>query len=147
MGATPKTRGTRQLVDGGKLDLIKSKEIQRASLDYETAMVEAIEQTKTAYSYSQPITIQITNNIRYAGRNITSSSDELRNSPALISAFKDKFIWQRIQLDVLNDVHKASDTLEQLLAQYLVENYQPLVVSRSIVRRQPHLLEFVERHP
>jgi len=101
--------------------LIKSKKIQEAILEYETVMVEAIQQTKTSYSFSQPITLQITNNIRYAGRGITSSSNALRKNIALVSALRDKFIWQNIQLDVLKDVHKASKTLEKILAEYLSE--------------------------
>ncbi len=109
----------RQLVDDGKIDLIRSKKIQRAILDYESAYVDAIQQTSTSYAYSRDITLTIMNTLDYRGPVITNTVEELRNNRTLVSAIRAKAIMQRIQLQVLESVQKSNLELEEVLESYL----------------------------
>ena len=118
-GPLERPAALRQLVDGGKIDLIRSKDIQKAILDYESAYVDAIQQTQTSYAYSKDITLVIMNSIPYRGRAIASTLEELRNNQALIAALRGKAIMQRIQLDTLNDIQKADQNLQMILTSYL----------------------------
>ena len=67
----------RRMVDDGKLDLIESKDLQKAILQYDAAYLDAIEQTKTSYSYSLELTPKIASSIRFKGPKIVSTAEEL----------------------------------------------------------------------
>ena len=105
----------RRMIDDGKLDLIESKELQNAILSFESAYLEAIEQTKTSYSYSLEFTPKITSSMKFYGPNIVSTAEELTENLVLRSAVRDKAIWQRIQLDVLKDLQAARGALKEIL--------------------------------
>ncbi|MEX0300315.1 MAG: DUF6090 family protein [Kordiimonas sp.] len=118
-GPAQKPAALRQLVDGGKLDLINSKQIQEAILDYESSYAEAIQQTETSYSYSKDITLNIMNGIRYIGRGEFAAPAEIKESQVLKSAFRGKMIFQGIQLGALRDIQKANEQLKAKLKDYL----------------------------
>ena len=110
----------RRIVDDGKLDLIESKELQKAILRFDSVYREAIEQTKTTYSYSLIQTPKISTSMQFEGRKIVSTSDELLSNAVLRSAVRDKAVLQRVQIDVLYDLNAARteirDTLDELNA-------------------------------
>lgn len=101
----------RRMIDDGKLDLIGSKTLQQAILAFESAYLDAIDQTTTAYAYSLQLTPQITSAVRFKGPAIVSTSEELLDNMALRSAVRDKAIWQRIQLEVLDTLQAARKAL------------------------------------
>ena len=105
----------RRMIDDGKLDLIESKDLQNAILNFESAYLEAIEQTKTSFSYSLEFTPKITSSMKFMGPNIVSTAEELTENLVLQSAVRDKAIWQRIQLDVLKDLQDARAALKDIL--------------------------------
>lgn len=105
----------RRMIDDGKLDLIESKDLQKAILQFDAAYMEAMEQTKTSYSYSLLFTPKITASMKFKGPEIVSSTDELLSSQTLRAAVRDKAIWQRIQLDVLTDLQSARAKLIEIL--------------------------------
>jgi hypothetical protein len=105
----------RRMIDDGKLDLIESKDLQNAILRFDSAYLEAIEQTKTSYSYSLELTPKITASMKFMGLKIVSTTEELTGNLVLRSAVRDKAIWQRIQLDVLKDLQAARGALREIL--------------------------------
>ncbi len=105
----------RRMIDDGKLDLIESKTIQNAILNYESAYLDAIDQTETSYNYSLVLTPQITASMTYRGRSIISSSEELLSSKALRASVRDKVIWQRVQFDVLEKLQDERRKLKGIL--------------------------------
>jgi hypothetical protein len=105
----------RRMIDDGKLDLIESKALQQAILQFESAYLDAIEQTRTSYSYSLVVTPQITASMKFAGPQIISTPEELRSNETLRAAVRDKAIWQRIQLDELVKLQQARLQLKQQL--------------------------------
>ncbi len=107
----------RQLIDGGKLDLIESRPLQAAILEYETAFLEAIEQTRTSYAFSVAITPKITEAMRFERRMIVSSADELLGDRVLRAAVRDKAVWQRIQLGVLETLQASRLSLAEAIRQ------------------------------
>ncbi|NVJ97932.1 MAG: hypothetical protein HWE25_07265 [Alphaproteobacteria bacterium] len=107
----------RRLVEGGKLDLIASREIQNAILQYESAYMEAIQQTETSYSYAQDITMGFT--FQYRFRELVSTNEELLGNRQLQTAFRGKFVMQSIQLDVLKTIQTASEELLATLDAHL----------------------------
>lgn len=117
----PKNKPTalRRIIDGGKLDLIKSRDIQRAILDFESIYDEAIYQTNTSYSYSREITLTLMNNIKYSDRGIKLSIDQLRESEPIKSSLRAKAIMQRIQLDTLGGIQQANKILQKKLQDYI----------------------------
>jgi hypothetical protein len=116
----PKTRpvSLRRLIDDGKLDLIE-KDLQKAILRYESACVDAIGQTETSYSYSLVLTPKITASMRFSGPNIISNAEELIGNETLRAAVRDKAIWQRIQLDVIEGLQVDRRKLKQTLEDHL----------------------------
>ncbi|WOJ92063.1 hypothetical protein R0135_09720 [Congregibacter variabilis] len=117
----PKSRpvSLRRMIDDGKLDLVKSKQLQKAILDFESAYLDAIDQTETSYSYSLQVTPAITASMKFVGPKIVSTAQELRSNYALRAAVRDKAIWQRVQLEVLDDLQGARNTLRDVLAEHL----------------------------
>ncbi|MEE4284400.1 MAG: hypothetical protein V2I41_20860 [Pseudomonadales bacterium] len=111
----------RRIVDDGKLDLIESKELQKAILRFDSSYREAIEQTKTSYSYSQIHSPKITTSMRFEGPKIVSTTKELLGNPVLRAAVRDKAIWQRIQIDVLNDLQDARTKIRDILTEHGAE--------------------------
>lgn len=111
----------RRIVDDGKLDLIESKELQKAILRFDSSYREAIEQTKTSYSYSQIHTPNITTSMRFEGPKIVSTTEELLGNPVLRAAVRDKAIWQRIQIDVLYDLQDARTKIRDILTEHHAE--------------------------
>jgi len=95
-GPLKRPAALRQLVDGGKIDLVYSKDIQKAIFDYESAYVDAMQQTQTSYAYSKDITLVIMNSIRYKGPGIASTLAEMRSNQPLVAALRGKAIMQRI---------------------------------------------------
>lgn len=118
----PKRRpvSLRRMTDDGKLDLI-DMDLQKAILQFESVYVDAIEQTKTSYSYSLVLTPKITESMRFIGPDIVSTAEELTSHGTLRSAVRDKAVWQRIQLDVLNDLQIARHKLKQALEEHMPE--------------------------
>ena len=114
-GPTHRPVSLRRMMDGGKLELIDSKLLQKAILDYESAYLDAIEQTKTSHSYSLNITPKITSSMKFKGPEIISSKEELLANPILKAAVRDKAIWQRVQLDVLMDLQSAREELMAII--------------------------------
>jgi hypothetical protein len=106
----------RRIVDDGKLDLIESKELQKAILRFDSSYREAIEQTKTAYGFSQIHSPKITTSMRFIGPKIVSTTEELLGNPALRAAVRDKAVWQRIQIEVLGDLQAARKEIRDILA-------------------------------
>jgi len=117
----PKQRpvSLRRMIDDGKLDLIEN-DLQKAILQYESAFIDAIEQTKTSYSYSLIYTPNITASMSFRGPTIVSTANDLTSNRTLRSAVRDKAIWQRIQLDVLKDLQAARRKLKQILEVHLI---------------------------
>jgi hypothetical protein len=111
----------RRIVDDGKLDIIESKELQKAILRFDSSYREAIEQTKTSYSYSQIHTPKITTSMRFEGPEIVSTTEELLGNPVLRAAVRDKAIWQRIQIDVLIDLQDARTQIRDILTEHGVK--------------------------
>lgn len=105
----------RRMIDDGKLDLIESKELQQAILQFETAYLDAIEQTRTSYAYSLVVSPKITESLKFSGPQIVSTTEELLSSEVLRGAVRDKAIWQRIQLEVLEELQSARLSLKQAL--------------------------------
>lgn len=105
----------RRLIDDGKLDLIESKELQKAILQFDSAYMEAMEQTKKSSSYSTLLMPKITFSMKFKGPKVVSTSDELLSSQTLRSAVRDKAILQRIQLDVLIELQSARAKLIEIL--------------------------------
>lgn len=105
----------RQMIDGGRLDLIRSRDTQRAILKYESAYLDAIEQTETSYAYSLQLTPKITSSMRFRGPVIVSTAEELTGNATLRAAVRDKAIWQRIQFVVLEDLQVARIQLKEFL--------------------------------
>jgi len=118
-GPTRRPAMLRQLIDGGKIDLIRSREVQKAILDYETAYVEAIQQTDTSYAYSKDITVSLLHLIRFKGPAIMDTIEELRANQDLIATLRAKAIMQRIQLQTLITVQQANQNMQQFLADHL----------------------------
>ena len=118
----PKRRpvSLRRMTDDGKLDLIEM-DLQRAILQFESAYVDAIEQTKTSYSYSLVVTQKITESMRFIGPDIVRTAEELTSHGTLRSAVRDKAVWQRSQLDVLNDLQIARHKLKEALEEHMPE--------------------------
>jgi hypothetical protein len=112
----------RRMIDDGKLDLIDSKALQRAILQFESAYLDAIEQTDTSYSYSLVVTPQITASVKYMGPDVISTPAELRSNETLRSAVRDKAIWQRIQFDELIKMQEARLRLKKILEDSLGES-------------------------
>lgn len=123
-GPLTRPAALRQLVDDGKIDLIRSKDMQQAILDYDNAYVEAIQQTQTSYAYSKDLTLVIMNSIQYRPTGITSTLEALKNNQDLISALRGKAIFQRIQLDTLMELMKAHKVLQKQLDTYLGSEQQ-----------------------
>ena len=90
--------------------------MQNAILRYDAAFRDAIEQTRTSYSFSLHLTPQITASMRFDGPAIVSSTQELLDNQVLRAAVRDKAIWQRIQIDVLHDLQRARSVLSDVLA-------------------------------
>ena len=109
----------RRMIDDGKLDLVESTQLQQAILQFESAYLDAIEQTKTSYAYSLVVTPKITASLKFAGPQIVSTPEELWRNETLRSVVRDKAIWQRIQLDVLIELQSARLNLKQTLDQAL----------------------------
>ena len=107
----------RRIVDDGKLDLIESKELQKAILRFDSSYREAIEQTKTAYGFSQIHTSKITTSMRFTGPKIVSTTEELLGNPALRAAVRDKAVLQRIQIEVLDDLQVARKEIRDILTE------------------------------
>ncbi|WP_286830254.1 MULTISPECIES: hypothetical protein [Kordiimonas] len=118
-GVRHRPAALRRLIEGGKLDLITSKDMQAAILKYESAYMEAIQQTNTSYAYSKDITLDLSNHLRYRFREVVSTREELAGNHALQSAFRNKMVMQRIQADVLQDIQAASDELLKTVKDYL----------------------------
>jgi len=114
-GPRHKPVSLRRMIDDGKLDLIESKDLQQAILQYESAYLEAIEQTRTSYSYSLELTPKITSSLKFSERTIVNTAEELATNQILQSAVRDKAIWQRIQLDVLNELQVERTRLLNIL--------------------------------
>ncbi len=110
----------RRMIDDGKLDLIESKSVQRAILRFDTAYLDAIEQTKTSYGFSLELTPKITAAMRFRGPEIVSSAEELLSGQTLRAAVRDKAIWQRIQIDVLDELQAARGDLKKFLEENVV---------------------------
>ena len=119
----PRTRpaALRQLIDGGKIDLIQSKEMQKYVLNFESSYVEAIQQTQTSYAYSKDFTSVIMNELEYRGPRVISTLEEMKSNKELISALRGKAIFQRIQLDVLKEITEVNQNMQEQLASYLGE--------------------------
>ena len=118
----PKRRpvSLRRLIDDGKLDLL-DRDMQKAVLQFESAYIDAIEQTETSYSYSLQLTPKITASMKFRGRQNLSTATELTSNQTLRSAVRDKAIWQRIQLDVLVKLQSARLELKQALEEHAPE--------------------------
>lgn len=118
----PKRRpvSLRRLIDDGKLDLLE-RDLQKAALQFESAYIDAIEQTRTSYSYSLELTLKITSSMNFRGRNNVSTAAELTSNHTLRSAVRNKAIWQRIQFDVLLELQDARRELKQALEEYAPE--------------------------
>jgi hypothetical protein len=101
----------RRMIVDGKLDLVESRELQAAILKYDSAYLDAIEQTRTSYLFSLELTPRITSSMRFAGPKIISTSEELTSSRELRSAVRDKAVWQRIQLDVVEQLQQQRKEL------------------------------------
>lgn len=114
-GPTYRPVSLRRMVDDGKLDLVESKVLQNAILQYDSAYLDAIEQTKTSYNHSLALTPKITASMKFNGRNIVSSSEELLSNDVLRAVVRDKAIWQRIQLDVLVRLQEERKKLKEIL--------------------------------
>ena len=109
----------RRLIDGGKIDLIRSKEMQKTILDFEAGYIDAIQQTQKSYAYSKDLTLTIMTELRFEGPSIVSTMEEMKQNRKLISALRGKAIFQRIQLDVLIDLEKQNREVQEKLASYL----------------------------
>jgi hypothetical protein len=111
----------RRMIDDGKLDLIESKELQKAILQFDSAYMEAMEQTKTSSSYSLLVTPKITTSMKFKGPEVVSTSDELLSNQTLRSAVRDKAILLRIQLNVLIELQSARAKLIEILDANLIK--------------------------
>lgn len=109
----------RRMIDDGKIDLLASKPLQSAVLDFESAYLEAIEQTKTAYAYSLVLTPKITLSMRFKGIQIVSTTSDLLNDRVLEGAVRDKAVWQRIQYETLLELQAARKTLLAILKEHV----------------------------
>jgi hypothetical protein len=118
-GPLKRPAALRQLIDGGKIDLIRSKEIQKVILDFEASYVDAIQQTQISYAYSKDLTLVIMNEVRYNGPRIVSNLEEMKQNKELVSALRGKGIFQRIQLEVLIELEKQSREVQEKLSSYL----------------------------
>jgi hypothetical protein len=96
----------RRMVDDGKLDLVASKPLQKAILQFDNAYFEAINQTSYSQGMSRDITPKISASIKFVGMNIISTNETLLGNQVLRSSVRDKAILQRIQLDTLNSLQK-----------------------------------------
>jgi hypothetical protein len=120
-GPQTKPAALRQLVDHGKIDLVESRALQEAILEYDSAYDEAIQQTRTSYAYSRELTLVIMNSIRYRGPWVVSTLEELKSDRALVSALRGKAVFQRIQLETLEELQQASRTLQGALDEHLAD--------------------------
>ncbi len=118
-GASFRPVSLRRLIDGGKLDLIKSKPLQNAILQFENAYLEAIEQTKYSYGGSMVVTPQITASIIFDGMNIVSTDKELLDNQRLRGVVRDKAVLQRIQIDTLSKLQKERQKLIKILEPFI----------------------------
>lgn len=118
-GASFRPVSLRRLIDGGKLDLIKSKPIQNAILQFENAYLEAIEQTKYSYGSSMVVTPQITASIIFERMNIVSTDKELLDNQRLRGVVRDKAVLQRIQIDTLSKLQKERIKLIKILEPFI----------------------------
>jgi len=118
-GASFRPVSLRRLIDGGKLDLIKSKPIQNAILQFENAYLEAIEQTKYSYGSSMVVTPQITASLIFDGMNIVSTDKELLSNQRLRGVVRDKAVLQRIQIDTLSKLQKERKKLIEILEPFV----------------------------
>lgn len=116
-GPTYRPISLRRIVDDGKIDLIESKDLQKAILRFDSSYRDAVEQTKTSYGYSLIHTPKITTSMRFEGPKIVSTNEELLGNPILRSAVRDKAIWQRIQIDVLYDLQDARTEIRDVLSE------------------------------
>ncbi len=105
----------RRMIDDGKIDLIESKDLQLAILRFETAYIDAIDQTETSYSYSLAVTPKITAALTFAGPRLATDPETLLGNQTLVTAVRDKAVLQRIQLDVLKDLQAARIRLKEEL--------------------------------
>lgn len=108
-----------RIVDGGKLDLIPSRDLQLALINFDNAYDEFIYQTNTSYGYSKDITLVLMNQIEYGERGMKSSLEDLRANKQVVAAMRGKAIMQRIQLDTLRQVQEANKILQKKLDTYL----------------------------
>jgi hypothetical protein len=105
----------RRMIDGGKLDLIESRDLQMAILDFETAYLEAIEQTKTSYSYSLLHTPVISTSLQFQKGKLISTNRAILSNLELRAAVRNKAIWQRIQSDTLATLQEERLELLEVL--------------------------------
>lgn len=57
--------------------------------------------------------------MRFSGPQIVSTAEELTGNETLRSAVRDKAVWQRIQLELLNDLQAARLKLKSELEQHM----------------------------
>jgi hypothetical protein len=118
-GPKKKPAALSRIIDGGKLDLVPSRDIQQIIIDFDNAYDEFIYQTEISYGYSKDLTLTLMTEIEYTGNGIVSSLDDLRASKSIKAALRGKAYMQRIQLDTLNQVQAANIALKEKLEAYL----------------------------
>lgn len=108
-----------RIIEGGKLDMVRSRDIQRAILKFDNHYNEAIYQTNASYEYSKDITLIVMTHIEYDKSGIRSSMGALRGDAELKAALRGKGIMQRIQLDTLKTIQAENEKLLKILKAYL----------------------------
>lgn len=119
-----------RIIEGGKLDLIRSRDIQSAILQFDSHYDEAIYQTNTSYEFSKDITLIIMTRIEYDSSGVRSSISTLRGDKELKAALRGKGIMQRIQLDTLKDVQAENEKLLKILKKHLGQTGEKLGVAQ-----------------
>ena len=115
-----------RIIEGGKLDLIRSRDMQSAILQFDSDYAEAINQTNASYEYSKDITLILMSHVEYDLSGVRSSISDLRGDKELKAALRGKAIMQRIQLDTLKDVHAENEKMLKILKKHLGQTEETL---------------------
>jgi len=124
-----KPHALKQLVEQGKIDLVRSIELQEKLFDFDAAYDASIGQDKVGDQIVAEAIDQIILGMQYGTREdlmaIPVSHNELLEDRELKSAFRLISIMNGFQLESLNRLHDSSKELRDDLNDYLSDRYHP----------------------